>query len=69
MGVLAIVGRVDLRRILHAFGWIIGAMMVGVGTIFQPKARIDDHWSTRPKVVMVDEIASETSGDPPGLDT
>ena len=36
--------------------------------MFQPKARIDDHWSTSPKVEMVGEVPADTSGDPPSPD-
>jgi len=45
------------------------AAMLGVGTIFQPKVRLDDHWSVSPKVEIVHAVY-ERSGDPPrpGLD-
>ncbi len=43
----------------------LGAVLLGVGAIFQPKAKADDHWSISPKVVMVIEAQSEASGDPP----
>jgi hypothetical protein len=39
--------------------------MLGVGTIFQPKARPDDHWSTSPKVAVVDEADQGGAGAPP----
>ncbi len=65
---LAIVRRVDTGHIANALGRVLGATMLGVGAIFQPKARVDDHWSTSPKVVMVSEVASDTSGDPPSPD-
>jgi hypothetical protein len=68
MQVLAIVGPVDSSFSLNAFGRVVGATMLGVGTIFQPKARIDDHWSTSPKVVLVGEVAADASGDPPRPD-
>ena len=43
----------------------LGAVLLGVGAIFQPKAKAADHWSTSPRVVMVLEAQSEESGDPP----
>jgi hypothetical protein len=55
---------VVLGRIVSAIGVIFGATALGVGTIFQPKARLDDHWSTSPKVLMVSEIRSASSGGP-----
>ena len=39
--------------------------MLGVGTILQPKARPDDHWSKSPKVEIHSESGGEESGDPP----
>jgi hypothetical protein len=39
--------------------------MLGVGAILQPKANTDDHWSTSPRVVLVDESSAEGSGAPP----
>ena len=43
----------------------LGAVLLGVGAIFQPKAKADDHWATSQRVVMVLEAQSEQSGDPP----
>jgi hypothetical protein len=40
-------------------------LMLGFGTIFQPKTNADDHWSVSPKVVIVDDGADEDSGAPP----
>jgi hypothetical protein len=62
--VLDIVGPMELRRLLNALGRLVGATMLGVGTIFQPKARIEDHWSTSPKVVMLSAVRADAS-DPP----
>lgn len=52
-------------RGLHAVGAVVGAAMLGVGTILQPKARLDDHWSTSPKVVLVEEGQHVDAGGPP----
>ncbi|HVC67251.1 MAG TPA: hypothetical protein VND44_06620 [Acidimicrobiales bacterium] len=38
--------------------------LLGAGTIFQAKVRADDHWSTSPKIAMVCEVDSGTSGAP-----
>jgi hypothetical protein len=65
---LAIVGPVELRRVLNALSGVVGATMLGVGAIFQPKARSEDHWSTSPKVVMLSEVRADASGDPPSPD-
>jgi hypothetical protein len=31
------------------------AVMLGFGTLFQPKAKSDDHWAVSPKIVIVVE--------------
>lgn len=36
--------------------------MLGVGTLFQTKVRPDDHWSTSPKVQVIDETSGDTVG-------
>ncbi len=38
--------------------------MLGVGTILQPKARADDHWSVRPNVVLVEVRQHGGAGAP-----
>ncbi|HEX7134409.1 MAG TPA: hypothetical protein VF228_17680 [Iamia sp.] len=43
---------------------LAGAIMLGVATIFVPKARPDDHWSTSPRAEVHEESASEASGPP-----
>lgn len=43
---------------------LAGAVVLGVATIFVPKARPDDHWSTSPKFELHEESASEASGPP-----
>ncbi|HYA45577.1 MAG TPA: hypothetical protein VED59_08215 [Acidimicrobiales bacterium] len=54
------------RRVLHTAGAVMGAVMLGVGTLLQLKAKQDDHWSASPKVVLVEEAHAEDSGEPPG---
>jgi hypothetical protein len=44
---------------------IVGAVLLAFGTIFQPKARPDDHWSQRPGVEVVEDAAVEGTGAPP----
>ena len=44
---------------------LVGAVMLGVGAILQPKARPDDHWSKTPKVEIHSEVGGQESGDPP----
>ena len=44
---------VVVRRILTLGSSLFGAVMLGVGTLFQPKVRPDDHWSQTPKVTVV----------------
>ena len=56
-----------LRAVLRQAGLVMGAVTLGLGTIFQPKVKPDDHWATSPKVVLVTEVSRENSGGPPGL--
>jgi hypothetical protein len=53
------------RRALRIVGSLFGAVMMGVGTLFQPKTRPDDHWSKSPKVEVVSESEQTPSGPPP----
>ena len=44
-----------MRSVGH-FVWRLGvAVALGMATVFSPKARHDDHWSTPPNVVVEDE--------------
>jgi hypothetical protein len=43
---------------------VLGAVLLGFGTIFQPKARLDEHWSTSPKIVLEVHASAEDSSDP-----
>jgi hypothetical protein len=51
-----------LRQLLRVFVSIAGAAVLGVATIFQAKARPDDHWSTSPTVQVVEERETAASG-------
>jgi hypothetical protein len=53
-----------VRRALRIIGSLLGAVMMGVGTLFQPKVRPDDHWSKSPKVEVVSESSQAASGPP-----
>ncbi len=44
---------------------VVGAVLLGVGAILQPKSRPDDHWSKSPKVEIHSEAGGQESGDPP----
>jgi hypothetical protein len=41
---------------------VLGAVVLGVATLFQPKVRPDDHWSTSPKIVVLDEASAHANG-------
>ena len=43
---------------------VLGAVLLGFGTVFQPKARFDDHWSTSPEIVLEVHASAEDSSDP-----
>jgi hypothetical protein len=43
---------------------VLRAVLLGFGTVFQPKARLDDHWSTSPKIVLEVHASAEDSSDP-----
>jgi len=51
-------------RIFHRVAAVLAPALLGTGTIFQAKARADDHWSTSLKVAVVCEVDSEASGAP-----
>lgn len=40
-------------------------VMLGFGTLFQPRSSADDHWSVTPKVQVVEEAEDADSGAPP----
>ncbi|MBW4030657.1 MAG: hypothetical protein HIU57_08315 [Acidobacteria bacterium] len=46
----------------------LGPVLLGFGTIFQPKANATDHWSTSPQVTIQIEVAADESGNPPSQD-
>ena len=41
---------------------VLGAVVVGVATLFKPKVKPDDHWSTSPKVQVMVDAESEAAG-------
>lgn len=54
----------DRSPVASLLSRLFGAVLLGVGAIFQPKARPDDHWSTSPKVQAEADDESEASGGP-----
>jgi hypothetical protein len=50
-----------LRRVLRLIGSLLGAVMLGIGTLFQPKTRPEDHWSKSPKVEVLGESEDVSS--------
>ena len=50
------------RRVLRIVVGVLGALMVGVATLFKPKVKPDDHWSTTPKVQVETDAESEAAG-------
>jgi hypothetical protein len=42
------------------------AVMLGFGTLFQPKANPDEHWATSPRIVIVHESRDLGSRALPG---
>jgi len=51
-------GRRGLRIVIA----VLGAVVVGVATLFKPKVKPDDHWSTSPKVQVMTDAESEAAG-------
>jgi hypothetical protein len=47
---------------------VLGPVLLGFGTIFQPKANLTDHWSTNPQITIQIEASAEESGNPPKPD-
>ncbi|MCB1014468.1 MAG: hypothetical protein KDB10_05055 [Acidimicrobiales bacterium] len=54
-----------VRPVVRAMEMLLGAVVLGVATLFQPKHRPDDHWSASPKIQVLRESGSESSGGPP----
>jgi hypothetical protein len=54
-----------MARWLRVVKAVPGAVMLGVGTLLQPKARPDDHWSVSPDAAVVEDGDVEGSGAPP----
>jgi hypothetical protein len=53
---------VTVRRSIELAGDLLGAVLLAFGAIFEPKARPDDHWSTSPRVEVVEEASAEVAG-------
>jgi hypothetical protein len=47
---------------------VLGPVLLGFGTIFQPKANATDHWSTNPQITIQVEVSADESGNPPRQD-
>jgi hypothetical protein len=47
---------------------VLGPVLLGFGTIFQPKANTTDHWSTSPQITIQVEVSADESGNPPRQD-
>ena len=47
---------------------VLGPVLLGFGTIFQPKAKTTDHWSTSPQITIQVEVSADESGNPPRQD-
>jgi hypothetical protein len=50
------------RRVGRILVLVLGAVVIGVATLFKPKVKPDDHWSTTPKVQVVTDRESEAAG-------
>ena len=49
------------RRVVRIVIGVVGAVMVGIATLFKPKVKPDDHWSTPPTMQVESESASEAA--------
>jgi len=59
---------VNLSSVFKVVLKVLGPVLLGFGTIFQPKANLTDHWSTSPQISIQIEVSVDESGDPPGPD-
>lgn len=50
------------RRVVRLVIGVLGAVMVGVATLFKPKVKPDDDWSTPPTTQVESESGSEAAG-------
>jgi hypothetical protein len=57
-----------MKRVFRFFVKVLGAAMLGFGTIYSPKAKPDDHWSTPVNLVIEDSGGSEAAGGEPADD-
>ena len=61
-------GDVSNSRFFNAVLKVLGPVLLGFGTIFQPKAIATDHWSTSPQITIQVEVSADESGNPPRQD-
>jgi hypothetical protein len=54
-----------MRTCLRVIMVVPRAVLLGFGTILQPKTNPEDHWSVSPKIVIVEESQAEDPGAPP----
>jgi len=47
---------------------LLAATMLGVGALLSPRGKVDDHWSTAPKVTIEVEVEGVALAPPPGPD-
>jgi len=59
---------VNLSSVFKVVLKVLGPVLLGFGTIFQPKTNLTDHWSTSPQISIQIEVSADESGDPPGPD-
>ena len=57
-----------ISPILNVVLKVLGPALLGLGTIFQPKANPTDHWSTIPQVVIRVDVSRDESPEPSLLD-
>lgn len=56
------------QRLFRLATVVLSPALLGVATVFQPKARLDDHWSTSPTLVLQCDVESPASGGRPASD-
>ncbi|MCP5027008.1 MAG: hypothetical protein GY929_12060 [Actinomycetia bacterium] len=54
----------NIRSVLRQVMRLVGAVMLGVGILFQPKVRPDDHWSVSPRIQAMADEEAEAAGGP-----
>lgn len=54
------------QRLFRVATAVLSPALLGLATIFQPKARLDDHWSTSPTLVQTCEPDAPAPSGPGG---